>query len=191
LIRVIVEADSPVVRAGLEAMLRADPDVDVTTEAASADVAVIYTDDDEAFDNAIESAEQIPAVVLSNSVPGERIAHALRSNVRAVLPREAGEREIIAAVHAAAAGLITVQPGDVDKILAQTVDTASGEPLTPREVEVLRMIADGESNKRIAWRLRISEHTVKFHVASILAKMDASTRAEAVAIGIRRGLVYV
>lgn len=186
-----MEADSPVVRAGLEAMLRADPGIEVTTEATGADVAVIYADDDEAFDNAIESAEQIPAVVLSDGVPGERIARALRSNVRAVLPREANEREIVAAVQAAAAGLITVQPGDVDKILAQAVETTSGEPLTPRELEVLRMIADGESNKRIAWRLGISEHTVKFHVASILAKMNASTRAEAVAIGIRRGLVYV
>jgi DNA-binding NarL/FixJ family response regulator len=188
---VIVEADSPVVRAGLETMLRADPDIEVMTDAASADLAVFYADDDEAFDNAIESAEQIPAVILSDGVPGERIARALRSNVRAVLPREASEREIAAAVRAAAAGLITVLPGDVDKILAQTVEMPSREALTPREVEVLRMIADGESNKRIAWRLRISEHTVKFHVASILAKMDASTRAEAVAIGIRRGLVYV
>ena len=191
MIRVIVEADSPVVRAGLEVVLRADPGVEVTTEAASADVAVIYAGDDEAFDNAIESAEQVPVVVLSDSVPGERIAHALRSNVRAVLPREASEREIVAAVQAAAAGLITVEPGDIERILTQTAGAASGEPLTPREVEVLRMIADGESNKRIAWRLGISEHTVKFHVASILAKMDASTRAEAVAIGIRRGLVYV
>ncbi|HEY1339437.1 MAG TPA: response regulator transcription factor, partial [Bryobacteraceae bacterium] len=64
-------------------------------------------------------------------------------------------------------------------------------PLTPRELEVLRMMADGAANKIIAWKLGISEHTVKFHVASILTKLNAGTRTEAVTMGIRRGLVLV
>jgi DNA-binding NarL/FixJ family response regulator len=191
LIRVAVDAESPVIRAGLEAMLRAEPAIEIVDDAVDADVVVLYVNDAETFDHLLEDAGQTPAVVLAERVPGERIARALRSNIRAVLPRDAGEREIVAAVQAAAAGLIAVSPGDVDRLLAHGIDTAGGEPLTPRELEVLRMIADGESNKRIAWRLGISEHTVKFHVASILAKMNASTRAEAVAIGIRRGLVYV
>lgn len=64
-------------------------------------------------------------------------------------------------------------------------------PLTPREIEVLRMMADGASNKIIAHQLGISDHTVKFHVTSILAKLNAGTRTEAVMLGVRKGLVYL
>ena len=63
--------------------------------------------------------------------------------------------------------------------------------LTPREIEVLRLLADGASNKIIAHRLGISDHTVKFHVTSILSKMNAGTRTEAVTLGVRMGLVYL
>ena len=65
------------------------------------------------------------------------------------------------------------------------------EPLTPREVEVLRMLAEGDANKAIAWKLGISEHTVKFHVSSIMSKLGAASRTEAVATGIRQGLVML
>jgi DNA-binding NarL/FixJ family response regulator len=191
LIRVSVAAQSPVIRAGLEAMLRADLGVEVIADSAGADVAVVYVQDADEFDQAIGEAGQAPAVLLADGVSSERIARALRSNIRALLPKDAGEREILAAVQAAAAGMIAMSPADVEKLLAHGPEAAGADPLTPRELEVLRMIAEGESNKRIAWRLGISEHTVKFHVASILTKMNASTRAEAVAIGIRRGLVYV
>ena len=68
---------------------------------------------------------------------------------------------------------------------------ADAGPLTPRELEVLRMMAEGAANKTIAWKLGISEHTVKFHVASILVKLGAGTRTEAVTIGIRKGLVLI
>lgn len=63
--------------------------------------------------------------------------------------------------------------------------------LTPREIEVLRLLADGASNKLIAHKLGISDHTVKFHVTSILSKLNAGTRTEAVTLGIRMGLVYL
>jgi DNA-binding NarL/FixJ family response regulator len=65
------------------------------------------------------------------------------------------------------------------------------EPLTPREIEVLSMLAEGAGNKMIARRLGISEHTVKFHVGSILSKLDASSRTEAVTLGLRQGLIMV
>jgi DNA-binding NarL/FixJ family response regulator len=63
--------------------------------------------------------------------------------------------------------------------------------LSAREIEVLRLVADGLGNKEISFRLGISEHTVKFHVNSILTRMNAATRAEAVAIGIRQGLILL
>ena len=67
----------------------------------------------------------------------------------------------------------------------------AGEALTPRELEVFAMLAEGAGNKAIAWKLGISEHTVKFHVASIMSKLSATSRTEAVAIGIRRGLIML
>ena len=76
----------------------------------------------------------------------------------------------------------------LDLVLSQTRLQSS---LTPRELEVLRMIAEGLGNKQIAARLAISEHTVKFHVGSVFAKMRVSTRAEAVMLGARRGLIVL
>jgi DNA-binding NarL/FixJ family response regulator len=75
--------------------------------------------------------------------------------------------------------------------LAESVDHPFSEHLTAREIEVLRLMANGRSNKRIASLLRISEHTAKFHVSSVLAKLGASSRTEAVSIGILRGLVAI
>jgi DNA-binding CsgD family transcriptional regulator len=96
-----------------------------------------------------------------------------------VLPRNAPIEKIAAAINAAAAGLLVLDP----------VTQNSGEPLSAREIEVLRLVADGLSNKIIAWKLNISEHTVKFHVNQILSKMNAGSRTEAVMIGLRRGLI--
>ena len=81
-----------------------------------------------------------------------------------------------------------------DRVIATNLGSPldpSDRILTPRETEVLRMIADGLGNKEIAARLGISDHTVKFHISAILAKLGASNRAEAVTLGIREGLIMV
>jgi DNA-binding NarL/FixJ family response regulator len=101
-----------------------------------------------------------------------------------------------AAIEAAAAGLVVIHPSELDTVLSATVGPSAPldellEPLTRREREVLQMLAAGLANKEIAARLAISDHTVKFHVASILGKLGASTRTEAVSAGIRRGLVML
>ncbi|MBZ5580421.1 MAG: helix-turn-helix transcriptional regulator [Acidobacteriia bacterium] len=89
--------------------------------------------------------------------------------------------------------MAVLDPHDLEALLAGSGAAASPEPtgLTPRELEVLRMLAEGAANKNIAWKLGISEHTVKFHVASILGKLHASTRTEAVAIGMRKGMILL
>lgn len=120
-----------------------------------------------------------------------------RGLVRAVLPRDATSGEILAALDAVAAGLVVLHP----EVLADALDVARGprargaadpaQALTAREVEVLGMLAEGLGNKTIASRLGISTHTAKFHVASILAKLGAGSRTEAVTIGMRRGLVVI
>jgi DNA-binding NarL/FixJ family response regulator len=136
-----------------------------------------------------------PAIVLlTGDSPPPWSQDLLRLGVRAILPQKASAQEILAAVEAAAAGLAVIEPRDLEALLpdATAVANQDGTPLlTARELEVLRMMADGAANKNIAWKLDISEHTVKFHVASILARLGASTRTEAVTIGIRKGLIMV
>jgi two-component system, NarL family, response regulator YdfI len=145
-----------------------------------------------------------PAVValIPNWDP-QLVGNLLRSGVSAVLPNTATREEILAAVEAALAGLV-VLPREALEIFEETSPTQSAnlessaldlepltETLTPRERQVLDMMAEGFGNKEIAWRLQISEHTVKFHVSSILAKLGASSRTEAVTQGLRRGLIMV
>jgi DNA-binding NarL/FixJ family response regulator len=120
----------------------------------------------------------------------------LEAGAAAVLPPTAGPEEILAAVKAVARGLAVLPralmpmllAGDALAELSVVPDAA---PLTPRELEVLAAMADGASNKAIARRLGISFHTAKFHVAAILAKLDADTRTEAVTKAAQRGLVML
>jgi NarL family two-component system response regulator YdfI len=131
-----------------------------------------------------------PIVLLGEPVWNQQ---AVRLGVRAMLPHDAASGEIVAAIHAAANGLAAVDPRDLEGWIAGPAPTPQSEPgpLTPREIEVLAMMAEGAANKAIAWKLHISEHTAKFHVASILSKLNAGTRAEAVALGMKRGLILV
>jgi len=114
----------------------------------------------------------------------------------AVLPLAAKGEEIIGAIHASMVGLMVFHRDLFNALLMplvggeQPLDPAD-RILTPRETEVLRMIADGLGNKEIASRLGISDHTVKFHISAILAKLGASNRAEAVTLGFREGLIMV
>ena len=122
----------------------------------------------------------------------------IRRGARAVLPRDAEEREILAAIEAVRAGLAVV-PAPVAGALATSrsrssprlTNAVASTPLSPREREILALLAEGMGNKIVAARLRISEHTVKTHVASIFQKLGADTRAEAVAIGARSGLILL
>ena len=112
-----------------------------------------------------------------------------------MLPRHASIVEIKAAIEAAAEGLVVLHPEIMTAIqFAEPPRKPSAEldaALTAREIEVVRMLAEGLANKNIAWKMGISEHTVKFHIASIFSKLHVSTRAEAVATGMRQGLILL
>ncbi|PYM15646.1 MAG: hypothetical protein DMD81_14455 [Candidatus Rokuibacteriota bacterium] len=134
---------------------------------------------------------QVPPVVLLVDDPHDAwTAAARRAGVRAVLSRESSPEEIRAAVDSAAAGLITLHP-DVFRTAPSAASVAIDEAraLTTREREILEMMAEGLSNRTIGRRLGISSYTVKFHVASILDKLGAKSRTEAVTLGMRRGLI--
>ena len=141
----------------------------------------------------------VPIILLVDN-PARTTSAALPAGVRAVLPRNVTSAEIAAAIEAVAAGLYVFHPSDIDSIPALRPPTSEhapelGEPLiehlTPREIEVLQLLSAGLGNKEIGSRLNISEHTAKFHVASIMGKLGAATRTEAVTLGIRHGLVMI
>ena len=207
MIRVLVAATSSLIRAGLEALVRASPALEL---AGSEDdptnlLAAIERDrpdvtladlDLQPDEPPPELLAASPLVLLVNNPGAPWIADALRAGVRSILPRDAAFAEITAAIEAAAAGLVALPAADLTALLAASRPDrppASGtaEALTPRELDVFAMLAEGAGNKSIAWKLGISEHTVKFHVASIMSKLNAASRTEAVAIGIRRGLIML
>ena len=205
--------------AGLESLLAGDGShvvVERTTrldslgellEGAEVDVVVAVADEPARFRASMDAsgagtgATRVPPVVLLiDTPPGSSPAEWLRRGVRAVLPRDAEPREIHAAIEAVAAGLAVIPASDVAALFGQPARRAArltGQlesppaPLSPREREILALMAEGLVNKIIAARLGISEHTVKTHVASIFAKLDAETRAEAVAIGARNGVILL
>jgi DNA-binding NarL/FixJ family response regulator len=138
-----------------------------------------------------------PAIVMliANRARSE-LRHTLQAGVHAILLADSTPREIFSALEAAAAGLAVISPEVLDSLLPAPREAVPdylplGEPLTARESEILSLLADGAGNKEIASKLRISEHTVKFHVSSILAKLGAATRTEAVSRGYKEGLIIL
>lgn len=204
MIRLAIAATSAVVRAGLEALARSDPEIDLagsfpdlaSLDALQPDVILAAVP----LEDLAPSADGFtpPVVLLSSDAQPAWNRDVLRAGVRAVLSRDASPGAILSAVAAAANGLAVLDPHDLEGLLSTPVAASFAAPpatetavLTPRELEVLRMMAEGDANKAIAWKLGISEHTAKFHVASILTKLNAASRAEAVAIGLRKGLILL
>lgn len=202
--RVLIRALTPRSAAGLEQMLRVEPDFVVLREREGernldADVIVSEVDPGEdssppEFTREISDAGAA-VILLSEDPPRGWGAGVPSGDVKAVLPRRITQEELAAAVRAAAAGLIVIHPEDAGAFFPERRPEERAEfplePLTPREREVLRTIADGLSNREIGARLGISEHTVKFHVAAILGKLGAAGRTEAVMTAVRRGLLMV
>jgi two-component system, NarL family, response regulator YdfI len=220
MIDVLVEASSPELRAEIADLLREYSQLRVIeTSGTTAErdegqpqpgVVIVATgpgqDSLESFDTksgdlnvGAWTAAGVPVILLVDN-PALRISTALPPGIRAVLPRNVTPVEIVGAIEAVAAGLYVVHPSEVDSIsilrpregdAPRDLGEPLLEPLTPREVEVLQLLSEGLGNKEIASRLNISEHTAKFHVASIMAKLGAASRTEAVTLGIRRGLVMI
>ena len=208
MIRVQILAASEVVKAGLESLLQNDPALHILrnldeepTEVAIADlqpdvvVAELESREDDAIAEVLSAAANGTSVVLL--VPGSTSewVDMFQQGVKAVLPANATGPQIAASTQAAAAGLLVLHPSERE-ILLQTHETNEApevlpEALTPREIEVLRLVAEGAGNKEIASRLGVSEHTVKFHVASIMGKLGAASRTEAVMLGIRHGVILI
>ena len=208
---VLVAAADNIVRAGLESIIRAGSDLAVVGSSSNMTTLPTLIEDTlpdvvlilglQLDELALEKlfpldVIHVPAIVVLTDEPsGDWMAEALRLGVRAVLPRSATAEEIIATVVAAASGLVVLHPDVLDALLPSQSTTrpllTPIQALTPREIEVLGMLAEGLGNKTIARRLGISEHTVKFHVSSIFTKLNVSSRTEAVTLGARQGLIML
>lgn len=210
--RVFIVASSPFARAGLENLLAArgitvigsSSNVELLAEqilGTEPDAVLVDASGDHSeaiLDAVIASdlaAETVILVLLDHAPPGW-IIDALRAGVRAVLPAAVSADQLAAALEAAVAGLFILHPSELPAALPAASPASApiaelAEPLTPREREILQMLASGLANKEIASKLSISDHTVKFHVTSILGKLGAASRTEAVSVGIRRGLVLL
>ncbi len=203
MIRVFVIARSTVVRTGLESIVQSSSVLELagasewarfgradlhSSDALLADLGEVETD-------LIQSLARlpVPVVLLVEAWDQELLNAILRSGIRGVISAESGSDEIEGAIQAVNAGLVAIAPAASALLLgeARQPTEALPEPLSDRETEVLSLIAEGLSNKIIAFRLNISEHTVKTHVTAILAKLGAASRTEAVAQAIRRGLVML
>jgi DNA-binding NarL/FixJ family response regulator len=197
-ISVLIAASSPVVRAGLRSLVEEMPECVVAGSVSPGELvehalelhpdAILWqisADEDAA---ALRALQHQNTILLTSNAPLDLI----RAGAHGVLPLDASADQIGMALEAAATGLGIFSPHHLSP---NHHDSSPGarisSHLTGRETEVLRMIAEGLANKEIAWRLGISEHTVKFHVSALLGKLGAGSRAEAIGAGIRQGVIML
>ena len=194
MIRVGIAVRSSAARAAIERAIRPLPAVTVVplaTSPVTARADVLFVDHMDGVRDRGRRRERGPAVILlSDDLNPGVVARALGGGAHGVLPARATAAELTAAVEAVAVGLVVV-PADRSPAVSETEPVGGRLGLTERELEVLRLLATGLPNRAIGARLGISGQTVKTYVASILHKTGAATRTEAVAIGVRRGLITV
>jgi DNA-binding NarL/FixJ family response regulator len=199
-LRLVVVGEDALARAGLRALAES-AGLHVAADVPPAGAEDLAEDEADAaawdvgprgtFDGLRALSARLPVVAVLWS--DEQAGEALAAGARAVLLRDRVEARLLPAVTAAAAGLVTLDEGLAESVLRPRPSPAPSlaEPLTPREMEVVQLLAEGLTNRRIGERLGISEHTAKFHVNAILAKLGASSRSEAVAQAARLGLVLL
>ena len=202
LIRVLTVDDHSLLRKGIAALVNAEPDMKLIAEASNGQEAIesfrLHRPDVTLMDiqmpsfNGIEAIARIQSefpdariIVLSTYTGDAQVVKALRAGARAYILKGHVHRELLETIRAVHGGLKKIPPD----IAAELAEHATDDELTQREIDVLRLIAAGNSNKLIADHLSIGEATVKSHVTNILSKLGANDRAHAVTIGLKRGII--
>jgi DNA-binding NarL/FixJ family response regulator len=202
LIRVLTVDDHSLLRKGIAALVNAEPDMKLIAEASNGQEAIesfrLHRPDVTLMDiqmpgfNGIEAINRIQSefsdariIVLTTYTGDAQVVRALRAGARAYILKGHVHRELLETIRAVHAGQKKIPPD----IAAELAEHAVDDELTQREIDVLRLIAAGNSNKLIADQLSIGEATVKSHVTNILSKLGANDRAHAVTIGLKRGII--
>ncbi len=192
ILKVAVRAEDPLVRSALEALLREQPARFQAVADAAALADVILCDvglDAEAGLRALQgqAARSEPVLALVSEL--DDVPAALAAGAAGAIKRDHAPGAVTGALEAVAQGLAVLDPEALGVLLPAAREDAPREALTAREREVLLLLAEGLSNKAIGERLRISEHTAKFHVNAILQKLGAQRRLEAVVRAARLGII--
>jgi two-component system, NarL family, response regulator len=202
-IRVLIADDHPVVREGLAAILRSERDIQVVAEATDGvhacalydqhlpDVVILdlrmpRKDGLQVVTELMSSRRPKPRIIVMTTYETEEdVRRALQAGAKAYLVKGALPEQILEILRRVAGGEALV-PASIASVLTESL---SRPELSPRELQVLRQMAAGDSNKEIGQKLNITEHTVKAHVKAILLKLSAVGRTEAIAIAMKRGLL--
>ena len=202
LIRILTVDDHPLLRKGIATLVNAEPDMKLVAEASNGQEAIesfrVHRPDVTLMDIQMPSFNGIDAIcgirsefpdariiVLTTYTGDTQVVKALRAGARAYILKGHVHRELLETIRAVHAGQKRIPPD----IAAQLAEHAADDELTQREIDVLRLIGAGNSNKLIADQLSIGEATVKSHVTNILSKLGANDRAHAVTIGLKRGII--
>ena len=204
-IRIILADDHPIVRDGLSAVLLTQPDFTIAGEAGNG-MEVIQLIEEIAVDVLLLDLEMpemdgvatlgelnaralpVRTIVFTAFDTDDRIIEAVRAGAQGYLLKGAPREELFNAIRVVHAGGTLLQPVIASRLMAR-LNQPDPDPLSPREQEVLALLAQGMSNRDIGEALIITERTVKFHVSAIMSKLNASNRTEAVAIAAERGLI--
>jgi len=208
-IRILVADDHVVVRQGIRALLATEPDIEVVGEAENGQEAVAETDrlqpDVILMDlvmpemDGIEAIRRITAqqpeariLVLTSFAADDKVFPAIKAGALGYLLKDSGPEELVGAIHQVHRGESSLHPAVARKLLQELShppkQPPTPEPLTEREVEVLRLVAQGRSNQEIAEELVISEATARTHVSNILRKLHLASRTQAALYALREGL---
>jgi DNA-binding NarL/FixJ family response regulator len=202
LIRILTVDDHPLLRKGIATLVNAEPDMKLVGEASNGQEAIesfrLHRPDVTLMDiqmpsfNGIEATSAIQSefpdariIVLTTYTGDAQVLRALKAGARAYILKGHVHRELLETIRAVHAGQKRIPPD----VAAQLAEHATDDELTSREIDVLRLIAAGNSNKLVADQLSIGEATVKSHVTNILSKLGANDRAHAVTIGLKRGII--
>jgi DNA-binding NarL/FixJ family response regulator len=201
-IRVLSVDDHPLLREGIAALVRSQADMELVAEACDGrealDLFRVHGPDITLMDLQMPEMSGIDAVgairsefpeariiILTTHAGDVQISRALKAGARAYLLKALLRKELLDTIRAVHAG----QKRLSSEVAAEIAEHSSDDALTPREVDVLRRVAGGNTNKEIAAQLSLTEETVKSHLRSILAKLSANDRTHAVAIGVKRGII--